>query len=76
VTKKKFSIVIEDTTIEGKKSFHVYLEGDKDRLKDNIPDEDLTAAEYWASVLFGVCQSVLLEAGVIEKVGINPEDMN
>lgn len=69
-------IVIEDIDTDDGHGFHVYLDGDKERLKGGTKEEDLSAAEYWGSVLFEISQSVLLEAGVIEGMSINPKDMN
>jgi hypothetical protein len=51
----KLKIVIEDMDQDGNDGVvGIHLEGDKERL-NAIPDEELTAAEYWGMVLFQSC---------------------
>lgn len=63
---KKISIVVAETSSDGK--FSIYLEGDIERLEDkNLKDSDLTAAEFWAANLFGICVDMLKKSGVVKK---------
>ena len=65
--RRKISIVIEETDERKDKAFNVYIEGDTERL-GNVSREEYSAAEYWAAAFFGVCISMLEEAGVIETM--------
>jgi len=57
-------IVIEDTDGDG---FDIRFEGDTKRTSNGTPENDLTAAEFWAKTLFEFCEDVLQEADIIRK---------
>ena len=67
---KKISIVFEETgekNAEGNQPFNVYLEGhDSARMK--LPDEQLTAAEFWAKKSLHIIMDVMGRVGMVHEV--------
>jgi hypothetical protein len=60
--RRKLMIVIEETDDQG--NFNVYMSGDKERF-GHVPDDQLSAVEYWGRALFSICIGMLKESGVI-----------
>lgn len=71
---RKIMIVFEETGESGVdskgrpgKKFNVYMGGDIDRLtNENIPDSELSTAEFWASRSMAVVVDLLRKSGVIQ----------
>lgn len=66
---KRISIVLEETPDE---SFRIFVEGDVERI-GNIPENELTDAEYWAAILYENCIEHLKYAG-LELDHFKPEE--
>lgn len=62
---RKIMIVIEED--KGGHGFNVYMAGDKERLQQNIPTDQMTAAEFWGSRLFQICVHAVRQAGAVQS---------
>lgn len=62
---KKISIVFEETDSEG--GFQCYVAG-LDRDIRDLPDEQLSPAEYWASTMFMLVGQSLQQSGIVQTV--------
>lgn len=60
--KRRIAIVIEDN---GADRFKFYVEGDAERL-GNTPKDQLSPAEYWATVFLGACYETLEKSEGLE----------
>ena len=74
---RRISIVFaesEDRDAEGHQTFHVFLEspdGDAELERLNtVPDDQLSGAEFWAKLCFGIVGDVLNESGAIKDVQV------
>lgn len=63
-SRKKIFIVIEENE-SGNGEFSVFMGGDIHRI-GKVHDKDLTAAEFWGHVIFGIAIETLKKAGVIK----------
>ncbi len=64
--RRKISIVIEETNDDEptKRTFSVYMDGDKERI-GHIPEEQLSTAEFWGVKLFTIVTGILNETGAV-----------
>lgn len=68
--KRKVMIVVEETgevMPNGDKKFIVHMTGHIERI-GKIPDEQLSAAEFWGSHFFRIIQNVMIQTGVAKEI--------
>lgn len=72
MSKRKVSIVFEETGEQNGSGFNVYLEG-LDRDIRLVASDKLSPAEFWASKGFSILIGVLRQAGVVQTERPNPK---
>lgn len=65
---RKVTIVFEETDEQDGKAFNVYVGGDNERLLANIPSNQMSVAEWWASRAFSLVTSMLQQANVVDTM--------